>query len=62
MCVCVREKLYRRHEEVEPGEAAGEGDLSGERAHPGSGAESRARVRQGRRGGGRSDGLRVGDD
>ena len=37
MCVCVREKLYRCHEEAEPGEAAGEGDLSGERAHLGSG-------------------------
>ena len=33
----LREKLYRRHEEAEPGEAAGEGDLSGERAHLGSG-------------------------
>jgi len=33
----LREKLYCRHEEAEPGEAAGEGDLSGERAHPGSG-------------------------
>ena len=30
MCVCVREKLYRCHEEAEPGEAAREGDLSGE--------------------------------
>jgi len=26
----MREKLYRRHEEAEPGEAAREGDLSGE--------------------------------
>ena len=30
VCVCMREKLYRCHEEAEPGEAAREGDLSGE--------------------------------